>query len=265
MTFLSVSNFSELQHYRDRNPVWIKMYVRLLDNDEFLDLPEVSQRHLMMLWIVAAKTNNRLPDNPKRLAQAIKARGKVDIALLLRSGFLRRLTAEEIAAAEQADAKALAALEIPASRNGAEPYQNATLEGEGEGETELPSTTARAKEPTKQPTEHRTEPPGKRPASLHAKIGALLKAVPSPDLWGAEIDAMLEGMAGHIHATPAQLERGLTDFLASGKVGHASLRQFRNYVEGAAASKEPTPIPFKPRTNGRHLSRADQLKKQGYV
>lgn len=88
MKVLAVKHFDDLQHYKDRSPPWIKLYNRLLDDYAFLSLSEVSQRHLMMIWLIASRHDNRIPYDLAYVTRAIHARGKVDYEALLASGFL---------------------------------------------------------------------------------------------------------------------------------------------------------------------------------
>lgn len=88
MKYLVVKDYAKHQHYRDRNPVWIKLYVALLHDFTFLALPEAAQAQLVKIWIMAAKTDNRIPHDPKFIARAIHATGKLYIPELLASGLL---------------------------------------------------------------------------------------------------------------------------------------------------------------------------------
>lgn len=74
-----------------------------------------------------------------------------------------------------------------------------------------------------------------------SSLDALLDAVPNRTVWQAEIDAMLDGMAGHVNATRAEIEQAATDYLGNGasKTLEPNLRQFRRYVEGAKAQTNP--------------------------
>lgn len=73
-----------------------------------------------------------------------------------------------------------------------------------------------------------------------AALDLLLSRVPEPDTWAAECDAMLDGMGGHVKASPALLGKAIRDLTANGKLKSPSLRQFRNYVKGAAAEDVPS-------------------------
>lgn len=88
MKYFSVKNFNELQHYRDRNPPWIKLYNRLLDDYEFGKLPDASKFHLLAIYLLASRSNNRIPYDPAWIAQRSNARTKVDLDILRDAGFL---------------------------------------------------------------------------------------------------------------------------------------------------------------------------------
>lgn len=119
-SFLAVKNFARFQHYKDRAPPWIKLYNELLDDYEFGELPDASKAHLLAIWLLASRTDNRIPNDPKWIARKINATERVDIALLVRTGFL---------------------LLHDASSSLAERTQDACLETETETETEAEGET----------------------------------------------------------------------------------------------------------------------------
>lgn len=136
--FLAVKNFASHQHYKDRRPPWIKFYVSILNDYAFLQLPEAQQRHLMFLWQLAAIHDNRIPNDPKYIATAIKARGKIDFAGLIAAGFLLEV-------GEQ-DASTDASTALP----GNEPFasvsrtrESQSTEAQGETQTEKAKRTGR--------------------------------------------------------------------------------------------------------------------------
>lgn len=88
MKYLAVKHFDTFQHYRDRNPPWIKLYARLLTDLSFLEIPEAAQAQLVKLWILASQMGNPLPNNPRLLAGKIGTTGKFHLAAIIASGFL---------------------------------------------------------------------------------------------------------------------------------------------------------------------------------
>lgn len=88
MKTLSVKNFEQFQHYKDRTPPWIKLYNELLEDYEFSALKDTSKAHLMLIWLLASRSNNQIPYDAKWIANKIGANTPVDLDALLDSGFL---------------------------------------------------------------------------------------------------------------------------------------------------------------------------------
>ena len=84
----SVKNFEKFQHYKDRNPPWIKLHRALLDDYEFARLQDASKAHLMLLWLLASQLNNKIPDDPKWIKNRLGLTAVIDIKLLEEKGFL---------------------------------------------------------------------------------------------------------------------------------------------------------------------------------
>ena len=89
--FFKVKNYEKFQHYVDRSPPWIKLYNSLLDDYEFTCLQDASKLHLVLIWLLASRTNNRLPLDPEYLRQAIKTKTKPDLDELMTSGFIEEI------------------------------------------------------------------------------------------------------------------------------------------------------------------------------
>lgn len=112
---LSVRNFERYQHYKDRTPPWIKLYNDVLDDYRFERLQDASKAHLILIWLLASRTNNRIPNDPEWIARKIGATEEIDLQALIEAEFI----------VDNQDGKQLAskALDLARSR-----------EGEGEGE-----------------------------------------------------------------------------------------------------------------------------------
>jgi len=127
----SVKNFERFQHYKDRSPPWIKLYNELLDDYSFGQLPDASKLHLVAIWLLASRSNNRIPHDSVWIAKRISATEKVDLELLRTSGFIELQDAD-----------------IPqaARKRHADPEREAETETEGEteGETEEEDSSAGA-------------------------------------------------------------------------------------------------------------------------
>ena len=86
--FFSVTNYDQQQHYKDRGPTWIKLYNRLLDDYGFASLPDAAKWHLIGIFLLASRHNNRIPADPAWLARQVGANGPIDLAVLERAGFI---------------------------------------------------------------------------------------------------------------------------------------------------------------------------------
>jgi hypothetical protein len=88
MRTFSVKTFERFQHYKDRNPPWIKLYNELLDDYEFGCLQDASKLHLILIWLLASRSENKLPYDPTWVGRRINASEPVDLDELVRRGFL---------------------------------------------------------------------------------------------------------------------------------------------------------------------------------
>lgn len=84
----SVKNWDEFQHYKDRNPPWIKLHNHLLDDYEFEMLGDAAKGHLLCIWMLASRTKNEMPFDDKWITKKIGASSKVNLEALVSAGFL---------------------------------------------------------------------------------------------------------------------------------------------------------------------------------
>lgn len=59
-------SWEEFQHYKDRDPTWIKLHKKLLDNYEFQSLPVTSRALAPMLWLIASEDKTGLINAEER-------------------------------------------------------------------------------------------------------------------------------------------------------------------------------------------------------
>jgi hypothetical protein len=85
---LKVKNWEKFQHYKGVETLkWIKLHCDLLNNFEFESLDELTQLHLIKLWLLAARNNGQINGTPEWLATKIGAK-TVNIGLMVSTGFL---------------------------------------------------------------------------------------------------------------------------------------------------------------------------------
>ena len=86
--YLRVKNLEKYQHYKDRCPPWIKLHRDILRDYEFSCLQDASKLHLIMIWVLASQTDNRVPNDAQWIQQQIGAKSRVDLKSLIEHGFL---------------------------------------------------------------------------------------------------------------------------------------------------------------------------------
>lgn len=85
--YIRVKDFDYLQHYKNRNPPWIKLYNLLLDHYEFSILPDQSKWHVVASMLLASRTDNLIHNDPRWIEKRIGANSKVDVEALISSTF----------------------------------------------------------------------------------------------------------------------------------------------------------------------------------
>lgn len=113
MKTFSVRNLDQWQHYKDRNPPWIKLHVVLLNNYDFGRLPDASKAHALCIMVLASQCDNSLPWDPKWIASKINATTPVDLDRLVSAGVIE---VKHDASATLADGKQSACVETEESR-----------------------------------------------------------------------------------------------------------------------------------------------------
>lgn len=88
MNYLRVKNWEEFQHYKDRNPPWIKLHRTLLDDYEFSRLQDASKAHLILIWLFASQKNGRIPDDPGFLKKKLGLEQEPDLKFFVNQGLL---------------------------------------------------------------------------------------------------------------------------------------------------------------------------------
>lgn len=92
MPRLTVKNWNDFQHYKDRSPPWIKLHKSLLDDFEYQCLPLASRALAPMLWLLASEsTDGSFDANTKKIAFRLRTTEKEvieGIKPLIDNGFL---------------------------------------------------------------------------------------------------------------------------------------------------------------------------------
>jgi hypothetical protein len=86
--YFKVKNWDDFQHYKDRNPPWIKLHNHLLDDYDFECLGDAAKGHLLCIWMLASRTKNSMPFDVNWISKKIGSSSKVNLKALIESGFL---------------------------------------------------------------------------------------------------------------------------------------------------------------------------------
>ena len=89
-THIRVRNWEKFQHYRHRNPPWIRLYNELLENYDFARLQDASKWHAVGLWLLASRLDNRIPDDQQWIQSKTNSSTIVDLDALISAGFIER-------------------------------------------------------------------------------------------------------------------------------------------------------------------------------
>ncbi len=139
---LRVRNFDAFQHYKERNPIWIKLYCSLLDDYDFAQLSDETKFHAVGLMLLASRLNNKFPDDELWLRAKINAEKEIDLEKLLEIGFLEVAETEKsgkkIAAKNQTNArKSNETKDEPASADFSDDEMNDSAEEKREEESRI--------------------------------------------------------------------------------------------------------------------------------
>lgn len=184
---LLVKNWAEFQHYKNRQPPWLKLHRGLLDDFDWHRLPDASKALAPMLWLLASEHEGGvIVSTVEEIAFRLRTLPeKVDAALkpLIDSGFFIEVPGDP----------------LPASAPLAQCQQGACSEREGETEEER---EARARGASKPLASDRSPPPisiaqlladGWQPSADDIAWAATAR----PDLTPAMIDSQTERFRLH--------------------------------------------------------------------
>ena len=87
---IKIKNWSEHQHYKDRNPPWIKLHVKILNDMSFMMLAPASKCLLLLLWVLAAENNGELDFSEEEMKFRLRDNkfSRDSLTPLIHSGFI---------------------------------------------------------------------------------------------------------------------------------------------------------------------------------
>ena len=63
MKYIVIEEWNKFQHYTKRNPPWIKLYSKLLEDDDFDEMPDDSKLLYFCLLMFASRRGNKVKLN----------------------------------------------------------------------------------------------------------------------------------------------------------------------------------------------------------
>ena len=90
MGYLKIKNWEEYQHYKDRNPPWIKLHVKTLNDRAFTDLSSSNRGLLIQLWILASENEGQISNDLEEIKYRLRDTNikQKDLNSLIEKGFL---------------------------------------------------------------------------------------------------------------------------------------------------------------------------------
>lgn len=134
-----IKNWEKHQHYKDRNPPWIKLHREMLTSRTWVSLDNDGRALAIACMLIAADTGNEIPEDEGFIRRRAYFDNEPDFEALARVGFIERIENKGVADASK---------DASAAQASARPETETEAEAEAERETE----TEREK---KTPTESR--------------------------------------------------------------------------------------------------------------
>jgi hypothetical protein len=86
--YFRVRKWEDFQHYKQRNPPWIRLHRTLLRDHKFNKLSEAEQWMLVRIWLLASETDNHMAYDERWVRRAINSARKVPVDKFVQMGFL---------------------------------------------------------------------------------------------------------------------------------------------------------------------------------
>ena len=86
--FFTVANWNEFQHYKERNPPWVKLHYTLLSGETWVALDDASRVLAIACMLIASRHDGRVPANPAFVQRVAYLNHPPNFKPLIESGFL---------------------------------------------------------------------------------------------------------------------------------------------------------------------------------
>jgi uncharacterized phage protein (TIGR02220 family) len=187
-TYYRIKNWERFQHYKDRNPPWIKLHRDLLASETWVSVDDASRVLAIACMLLAAATDNQIPDNPRYIQRVAYLSGPPDFGPLIEVGFLEVLTDQDFASdasKSQADASK------PLAKRSA-----SAQETETETETETEKTLPGKPDPASEIIDYLNEKSGRSFRNVKANTELVMARIRE----GATVDEIKAVIDGKVRA-----------------------------------------------------------------
>src|SRR5690554_116115 len=88
MQYIRIKNWEQFQHYKDRNPPWIKLHRELLSSRTWVMLDDASKALAVAIMLLAAGNDNKIPADPAYIQRVAYLQSLPDLSGLLATDFI---------------------------------------------------------------------------------------------------------------------------------------------------------------------------------
>lgn len=95
MQYYRVKNWQRFQHYKDRNPPWIKLHYEMLSSQDWVMLADASKLLAVVCMLIASRNQGMVPADPLYFRRVAYLDKTPDFKPLLSCGFLENVLADD--------------------------------------------------------------------------------------------------------------------------------------------------------------------------
>jgi hypothetical protein len=88
MSCYKIRNWHEFQHYKDRNPPWIKLHYEVMTSRDWVALDDASRVLAVASMLIASRHDGTVPDDPDYVRRVAYLNSAPDFRPLVKCGFL---------------------------------------------------------------------------------------------------------------------------------------------------------------------------------
>ena len=88
MEYFIVKNWLKFQHYKDRNPPWIKLHFEMLSSEDWVCLKDDARVLAIACMLIASRNEGKVPNNTEYIKRVAYLNTTPDFKPLICCGFL---------------------------------------------------------------------------------------------------------------------------------------------------------------------------------